>query len=240
MAHIPLLRMLDSLGAVPDLVVGTSIGSIVGALYASGYSGAEIDSIVTRDVAGDCVRHRRCAAAPSLAAVHSVARLGAGRGAVSHSRARQSARARPTACSRRCCCAGICSRAATSIRCRFRFAPSPPISHNREPVVLATGDLAQAVRASMSIPLAFPPVRIDIAAPGRRRRVDEHSDRRRARARCNPRHRLRRDRSARAASRARPVRSRSPRRWPAFLFYPDTRFARTRGSLRAGRRAGVR
>jgi len=36
MAHIPLLRMLDSLGAVPDLIVGTSIGALMGALYASG------------------------------------------------------------------------------------------------------------------------------------------------------------------------------------------------------------
>src|SRR5262245_22363448 len=44
-AHISVLRLLDSLGVVPDLIVGTSIGSVMGALYASGYSGAEIDSI---------------------------------------------------------------------------------------------------------------------------------------------------------------------------------------------------
>ncbi|MCM4167415.1 hypothetical protein KCTC52924_01090 [Arenibacter antarcticus] len=44
LAHIPTLQMLDSLGIVPDLVVGNSMGSIVGALYAMGYSG---DSIAT-------------------------------------------------------------------------------------------------------------------------------------------------------------------------------------------------
>jgi NTE family protein len=33
--------------------------------------------------------------------------------------------------------------------------------NSREPVVLRSGDLALAVRASTSIPLAFPPVRID-------------------------------------------------------------------------------
>ncbi len=38
--------MLDSLGIRPDLIVGSSIGAITGALYASGYSGHEIDSIV--------------------------------------------------------------------------------------------------------------------------------------------------------------------------------------------------
>ena len=35
-AHIPLLQTLDSLGIVPDLVVGTSMGSAVGGLYAIG------------------------------------------------------------------------------------------------------------------------------------------------------------------------------------------------------------
>ncbi|QTE23115.1 patatin-like phospholipase family protein [Polaribacter cellanae] len=41
-AHIPLLQKLDSLGIVPDLIVGNSMGSIVGGLYAMGYSGNEI------------------------------------------------------------------------------------------------------------------------------------------------------------------------------------------------------
>ncbi|QFZ54134.1 patatin [Oceanihabitans sp. IOP_32] len=44
-AHIPVLQALDSLGIVPDLVVGNSMGSIVGALYAVGYSGNRIANI---------------------------------------------------------------------------------------------------------------------------------------------------------------------------------------------------
>ena len=44
-AHIPLLQALDSLGIVPDLVIGTSMGSIVGALYSVGYSGDSIAAI---------------------------------------------------------------------------------------------------------------------------------------------------------------------------------------------------
>lgn len=44
-AHIPVLQALDSLGIVPDLVVGNSMGSIVGALYAVGYSGDHIAKI---------------------------------------------------------------------------------------------------------------------------------------------------------------------------------------------------
>ena len=46
LAHIGVLRVLDSLGIVPDFIVGTSMGSVVGAMYASGYSGVQIDSIV--------------------------------------------------------------------------------------------------------------------------------------------------------------------------------------------------
>ncbi|WP_053989826.1 patatin-like phospholipase family protein [Mangrovimonas sp. TPBH4] len=41
-AHIPLIQTLDSLGIVPDMVVGTSMGSVVGGLYAMGYSGDSI------------------------------------------------------------------------------------------------------------------------------------------------------------------------------------------------------
>ncbi|HSD15075.1 MAG TPA: patatin-like phospholipase family protein [Flavobacterium sp.] len=44
-AHIPLLQKLDSLHIVPDLIVGNSMGSIIGGLYAMGYSGDSIASI---------------------------------------------------------------------------------------------------------------------------------------------------------------------------------------------------
>ncbi len=46
LAHISTLQALDSLGIVPDLIVGNSMGSIVGGLYAMGYSGDSIVSII--------------------------------------------------------------------------------------------------------------------------------------------------------------------------------------------------
>lgn len=46
LAHIPTLQALDSLGIVPDLIVGNSMGSIVGGLYAMGYSGDDIVHII--------------------------------------------------------------------------------------------------------------------------------------------------------------------------------------------------
>jgi NTE family protein len=38
-AHIGVIKALEAQGIVPDLVVGTSAGSLVGALYAAGYNG---------------------------------------------------------------------------------------------------------------------------------------------------------------------------------------------------------
>lgn len=45
LAHIGVLRVIDSLGVKIDYIAGTSMGAIVGSLYASGYSGKQIDSI---------------------------------------------------------------------------------------------------------------------------------------------------------------------------------------------------
>ncbi|MEP1489911.1 MAG: patatin-like phospholipase family protein [Algibacter sp.] len=45
LAHIGVLKVLDSLGIQVDYIAGTSMGAILGGLYASGYSGKQIDSI---------------------------------------------------------------------------------------------------------------------------------------------------------------------------------------------------
>ncbi|MBZ0094984.1 MAG: patatin-like phospholipase family protein [Sulfuricella sp.] len=44
-AHIGVIKTLEAHGIVPDMVVGTSAGSVVGALYAGGYSGFELQKI---------------------------------------------------------------------------------------------------------------------------------------------------------------------------------------------------
>jgi NTE family protein len=45
-AHVGAIQELDRLGIRPDIVVGTSMGSIVGGLYASGLNGAELQRAV--------------------------------------------------------------------------------------------------------------------------------------------------------------------------------------------------
>jgi NTE family protein len=44
-AHIGVIKVLEAQGISPDLVVGTSAGSVVGALYAAGYSGFDLQEI---------------------------------------------------------------------------------------------------------------------------------------------------------------------------------------------------
>ncbi len=48
LAHIGVLQVLESAGISPDVVTGTSMGALVGGLYAIGYSPAELDTLVRR------------------------------------------------------------------------------------------------------------------------------------------------------------------------------------------------
>ncbi|MEP7254580.1 MAG: patatin-like phospholipase family protein [Ferruginibacter sp.] len=46
LAHIGILKAIDSAGLKVDYITGTSMGAIIGALYAVGYSGKEIEELV--------------------------------------------------------------------------------------------------------------------------------------------------------------------------------------------------
>lgn len=45
-AHVGVLKVLDSLGIKVDYISGTSMGAIVGGMYASGYTGKDIEKII--------------------------------------------------------------------------------------------------------------------------------------------------------------------------------------------------
>lgn len=44
-AHVGVIKALEAQGIVPDIIVGTSAGSVVGALYAAGYNGFELQQL---------------------------------------------------------------------------------------------------------------------------------------------------------------------------------------------------
>ncbi|OIQ83849.1 NTE family protein RssA [mine drainage metagenome] len=57
-AHIGVIKVLEAQGIMPDLIVGTSAGSVVGALYAAGYGGFELQRIAFKleeDSVGDWI-----------------------------------------------------------------------------------------------------------------------------------------------------------------------------------------
>ncbi|MDR2205637.1 MAG: patatin-like phospholipase family protein [Flavobacteriaceae bacterium] len=47
-AHVGVLKVIDSLGIKIDYIAGTSMGAIVGGLYASGYSAKEIENVILK------------------------------------------------------------------------------------------------------------------------------------------------------------------------------------------------
>jgi len=47
-AHVGVIKALEAHGIAPDMVVGTSAGSLVGALYASGYNGADLQRVAVQ------------------------------------------------------------------------------------------------------------------------------------------------------------------------------------------------
>ncbi|MEO8138616.1 MAG: patatin-like phospholipase family protein [Gemmatimonadota bacterium] len=160
LAHIGVLRVLDSLGIRPDIVVGTSMGSIIGAMYASGYSGRQIDSLTRSLALSELFRRYEPRAPLSLGARQPLVVWESGEGGFTLQRAavRESeVNALIDAAMLR---GNLLARGFfDSLPIRLRVLATDLA--NRRAVVLEGGDLAQAVRASMSIPLVFTPERVD-------------------------------------------------------------------------------
>ncbi|MFN0100339.1 MAG: patatin-like phospholipase family protein [Gemmatimonadaceae bacterium] len=160
LAHIGLLRTLDSLGVVPDLIVGTSIGAIVGALYASGLNAAEVERALRDEHLEAIIRDYDPVVSSSLEGLKPavvwekqgarwVIQTGAVReGEVSAALARLMLRGNL-----------IARGDFDSLPIPFRAVATELA--DRSVVSLGRGDLARAVRASMSIPLILRPVHLE-------------------------------------------------------------------------------
>ncbi|HTO72731.1 MAG TPA: patatin-like phospholipase family protein [Gemmatimonadales bacterium] len=157
LAHIGVLKTLDSLGIRPDLVVGTSMGSIIGALYASGYRAQEIDSIARNIGFNRAFRSYEVRAPRPLAPLHPLLvweQRASGfelqRGTVSESEVE--------AMLNRALLRGNLIARGDFDRLPIPYRAVATDIRDRQTVVLAHGDLAEAVRASMSLPIIFAPI----------------------------------------------------------------------------------
>ena len=159
-AHIGVLRALDSLGVVPDLIVGTSIGAVVGALYASGYTGAEVDSIMRALPLAASIRTYEPSVSGALEGLRPVVVWDRGEsGWVVQSGAVREGEVNAIV-------SRIMLRGNLLARGDFDRLPIPFRAvatdlRSRRAVALGTGDLGEAVRASFSLPVILRPMRRD-------------------------------------------------------------------------------
>ena len=160
LAHIGVLRALDSLNIRPDLVVGASMGSVVGAMYASGYSGRALDSLVRRMPVGSLFRTFDPRAPRSLGPLQPLLVWEFGeRGFTLQGAAVREPEANALL-------NAALLRGNLLARGDFDRLPIPlrvvaTDLADRAAISIAGGDLARAVRASIAIPLVFAPEKID-------------------------------------------------------------------------------
>lgn len=168
--HIGVLEALEQNGIPIDYVAGTSMGSIIAAMYAAGYSPAEMRAIVNTGVVKEWVSgridpnrylsyYRQLGSNPSFLTVRVNLDNPAGERVQF-----------PT---------NLISSTQIDLALIDLFAPATAASegnfdrlmvpflcvasdmNHRRPVVMRSGDLSVAIRSSMSIPLVFKPMTID-------------------------------------------------------------------------------
>lgn len=157
LAHVGVLMALDSLKRDPDIVVGASMGAIVGALYAAGRSGEDIRRMVTRQDWDDLFKE-----APLLLGPDRAARVPTWRWAVTLKGFEFSRGLKPDWRANRLLVqlladAGIRARGDFD-RLPRRFRAVTTDFRTGKEVVLAEGSLARAVRASFALPGFFSPI----------------------------------------------------------------------------------
>jgi predicted acylesterase/phospholipase RssA len=176
MVHVGVIKMLDSLGIVPDIVIGTSMGAFVGGMYASGYSGAEIERLTRQYSIGAYIGRYapRGPRAFAISGASGASLLGSqlpgeptpimllrqedGTFVVATSLADEGAI--------NLLLSALLVRGDLIARGSFDSLPIPFRAvatdlHTGVRVTLDHGDLAQAIRASVAIPFVFEPVTID-------------------------------------------------------------------------------
>jgi NTE family protein len=160
LAHVGVVAGIDSAGRDPDLVIGVSMGAIVGALYASGYTSQQIWRIAADQDWRDIFKPMPLVLGPQrsirLSTVHwsiDLGRFELSRGFLADWRINRrlveylfDAEAR--------------TRGNFDLLPR-RYRTVAAMRSDGSPVIIAGGDLARAVRASMAEPGVFSPIRLN-------------------------------------------------------------------------------
>ena len=164
MAHIGVLKALEKQGIPIDFIAGTSIGSVVGGLYASGYNPDEIENIMLNinwdTIISDNIPRRNLFLGQKQQNSRHIFQL----------RFDGLKPALPTALSSGQRMMEIISDITmqanfhvamdfNKLKIPFRSVTTDLVTGNR--VVLGSGNLAEAIRASLTIPLLVSPIEKD-------------------------------------------------------------------------------
>lgn len=150
LAHIAMLRVFDDLGVEPEVIAGTSIGAVIGVLYAAGLSADEVYDIFD-DFGGSNVDALSRLMSPNAElGLTDLLRIGFGSGGVIDA-------------------GGFIDFIKSKVEARSFEDLTIPLKvvttdyWTGEMVVLDSGDLFEAIEASMAVPGLFAPVKRDDA-----------------------------------------------------------------------------
>lgn len=148
LAHVVMLELLDEMGIRPHRMAGTSIGAIIGAMYASGVTALEIREVIDKLVVSEHENWAKALARKDVLKWIEFIDPGVGHGGLLRTD-------------------GFITFLSETIKCRTFEELQIPLSivaadlRSREEVIFQSGELSSAVKASMSIPGVFAPVHRD-------------------------------------------------------------------------------
>ena len=180
-AHVGVLKVLEENGIPIDYIAGTSMGAIVGGLYAIGYSAAELDSLIMAQdwnyVMSDRIPRRNTYFEQRKYQDNYLIRIPFGSGDYSRIGARpQPRRSEGGSLLENIPLAMVSGQNIYNLFTRLSVGYQDSLDFNRMPipfacvavdligkkeVVFHSGNFVDALRASMAIPGYFSPVRID-------------------------------------------------------------------------------
>ena len=163
-AHVPIIKELDRRGIVPDMVLGTSMGALIGGFYAAGYTGEELERVINAtDFMGMifqlyAVRENSTVTNPFLGydtnlltVEFGIEGIGAANGLLDDQYV--------NAFIRRHLSKVLAVTDFDDLAIPFRCIGADVTNSRR--VVFDSGSLFDAMRASMAIPIVFAPVQLD-------------------------------------------------------------------------------
>ena len=163
MAHIGVLKVLEKAGIPVDIVTGTSMGSIIGGLYAIGYNANALDSMVRVQDWSYVITDREDLRRQSLSDRKKQNTYFFTTGMTIGKRDKNAGgiiKGKNLAELFQQLCVGYTDSIDFSRDLRIPFACVATNIIDNSEVVFHSGRLPQAMRASMAIPAAFSPVRI--------------------------------------------------------------------------------